>query len=80
MRYEFEVLECGINPPSLRPAIYDTPLESGHCFYIVSSGENGVGSTLALEVSKKSPYDPSWGIFNIDVQNYPGKKSDFKPQ
>jgi hypothetical protein len=41
MRYEFDVLECGINPPSLRPYIYDEPLVPGKCMYIVSSGEHG---------------------------------------
>ena len=58
MRYEFEVLECGVNPPSLRPSIYDEPLEPGKCFYIVSSGEEGKGSKYALEVAEQEKYYP----------------------
>lgn len=80
MTYEFDVLECGVNPPSLQPAIYDTPLEGGHCFYIVSSGKKGTGSKFALEVTKTSRYDAKWGIFNIGLQKYGGSESNFKPQ
>lgn len=80
MKYEFDVLECGINPPSLRPSIYDSPLEGGHCFYIVSSGAEGTGSKLALEVSLESRYAAKWGIFNIGLRDYKGEDSDFKPQ
>ena len=80
MTYEFDVLECGINPPSLRPSIYNMPLEGGHCFYIVSSGAEGEGSKLALEVTKKSRYEAKWGIFNINLADYKGDESDYKPQ
>ena len=81
MRYEFDVLECGVNPPSPRPSIYDEPLVSGKCFYLVSSGADGEGSKLALEVAEQEKYFPQlWGIFNIGLADYKGKSSDFKPQ
>jgi len=52
MKYEFEVIECGINPPSLQPAMYNEEMVDGQCFYIVSSGPNNKGSEIALEVAK----------------------------
>jgi hypothetical protein len=79
MRYEFEVLECGINPPLL--SIYDEPLVANKCFYLVSPGEKEEGSKFALEVAKQEKYFPKlWGIFNIYLADYKGKGSNFQPQ
>jgi hypothetical protein len=72
MKYEFDVLECGINPPSLRPGVYDMPIEGGQCFYIVSLGPEGKGSHTAIEVAETSRYDPKYGIFNIGLAEYRG--------
>jgi hypothetical protein len=81
MRYEFDVLECGLNPPKLRPAIYDEPLVPGKCMYIVSSGKTGTGSKFALEVAEQEKYFPTlWGIFNIYLANYKGHNSNNKAQ
>ena len=80
MKYEFEVLECGVNPPSLRPSYYDYPLEAGHCFYIVSNDKNGLGSNVALEVASQPKYGGSYGIFDISLGTYRGPGNDYKPQ
>lgn len=73
MKYEFEVIECGINPPSLQPAMYNEEMVDGQCFYIVSSGPNNKGSEIALEVATQEKYYPKvWGIYNIFSAHFEG--------
>ena len=75
MKYEFEVIECGINPPSLQPSMYNEEMVSGQCFYIVSSGPNNKGSNIALEVSHQEKYYPKvWGIYNIFSAPFEGRE------
>lgn len=81
LKYEFEVIECGINPPSLQPAMYREELIGGQCFYIVSSGPYGKGSKLALEVAAKDKYWPKYyGLYNIGVGVYGGREANAKNQ
>jgi hypothetical protein len=81
MIYQFDVLECGINPPKVKPSIYAETLVPGKCLYVISSGEMGEGSNLTLEVAVQEKYFPkAYGIFNIALAEYKGKSSDFKPQ
>lgn len=81
LKYEFDVIECGIDPPSLQPAMYREPLIGGQCFYIVSSGKYGKGSKLALQVADRDKYYPKYyGIYNIDVAAYGGREANKKSQ
>jgi hypothetical protein len=77
MVYEFEVAECGINPPSLQPDNYHEPLIPHECFYIVSAGKYGKGSDLAIEVSKDDAYAPRvTGVYNIDLTHFHGREEE----
>jgi hypothetical protein len=76
LRYEFDVIECGVNPPSLQPAMYREELLPGQCFYIVSSGPYGKGSKLALEVAERDKYYPKYyGLYNIGLGVYGGREA-----
>ena len=73
MTYEIEVLECGINPPSLQNEHAVVPIRPGECFYIVSAGTYGKGSNLAIEVSMEDKYAPrETGVYNIALKAYLG--------
>lgn len=71
MDYEFDVVECGINPPSLQQALPAEKLVPGKCFFIVSYGKWGKGSNIALNVD---PHDKSdgWHIYDVNIAKWSG--------
>lgn len=73
MTYEIDVLECGINPPSLQDEHAVKPMRSGECFYIVSAGTYGKGSNFAIGVSMEDKYAPKeTGVYDIAIKEYLG--------
>jgi len=76
-KYELEVQECAMHP------LYFVPenLRTDICFYIRPSGFNGQGSNMALTVDTVDLYYPeNYGIYNIEVKEFAGDKSDNKAQ
>ena len=71
------MLECGPNPPYLRPAMFSEPMIDNECFYIISSGKWGKGSNLAFQVDERDKYWPKdYGIFDIRVKEYKGREAN----
>lgn len=71
--YEFDVVECGANPPSLQESLPAEALVPGKCFYIVSYGKWGKGSKIALNVEEHDKSD-GWSIYDVNIGSWDGVK------
>ena len=79
LNYEFDVVECGANPPSLQTPLPNEKLVPGKCFYIVSYGRWGKGSNIALNVDAHDKSD-GWNIYDVNIGKWSGPKDTDKGQ
>lgn len=82
MTYELEILQAGMNPEMLGRLWHPrNDLKNGVCFYLVSGGRDGKGSSYAVEVAQNDKYAPrKTGVYNIGLGEWKGKASNNKFQ